>query len=385
MIIKPRIKGFVCVTAHPIGCKKNVENQIKYVEEHGTIANSPKKVLVIGSSTGYGLASRIVASFGCQADTIGVYFERPPADGKLASAGYYNAQALDKFSHQEGRVSESINGDAFSDEIKQQTISLIKEKLGKVDAVIYSLASPRRTDPDTGETFKSVLKPIGQTFNSKTINTDTEQIYDISIDPATDDEIAATEKVMGGEDWIRWITQLQSADVLSEGVKTCAYSYIGPEITFPIYTQGTIGRAKEDLEKAVAVIAQKLSVLHGSAHLSVNKAVVTQASSAIPVVPLYISILFAVMKKRGNHEGCIEQMYRLFSSKFVCNQDERGRTRLDNFELSPEVQADVMSIWEQINTENLYKISDFAGYRSEFLKLFGFDVEGVDYNQEVEV
>ncbi|MDR2812938.1 MAG: trans-2-enoyl-CoA reductase family protein [Puniceicoccales bacterium] len=385
MIIRPKVRGFICVTAHPEGCKQNVLEQINYVKARGEIANSPKKVLIIGSSTGYGLASRIVASFGCKAATIGIYFERPEMDGKLATAGFYNGRALDEYSRAEGRISESINGDAFSDEIKREAIALVRQKLGKVDCIIYSLASPRRTDPVSGEVYKSVLKPIGSTFLGKTVNTDTEQVLEISIDPATEEEIEATRRVMGGEDWERWMDQLLAADVLAENVKTCAYSYIGPEVTWPIYAHGTIGRAKDHLEQSAKNIQNKLKSLQGQATISVNKAVVTQASSAIPVVPLYNSILFKIMEEKGIHEGCIEQMHRLFSSYFDANRDELGRIRLDNLEMRDDVQREVMAIWPRISTENLRELSDFGGYYQDFLRLFGFGIGGVDYGRDVEI
>ncbi|MDR0741024.1 MAG: trans-2-enoyl-CoA reductase family protein [Puniceicoccales bacterium] len=385
MIIEPKVRGFICVTAHSEGCKKNVLRQINYVKSQGEIVDSPKKVLIIGASTGYGLASRIVASFGCKADTIGVYFERPETEGKLGSAGFYNGRSLDEFSRAEGRLSESINGDAFSDAIKGQAIALIREKFSQIDCIIYSLASPRRTDPVSGETYKSVLKPIEAPFLGKTVNTDTEQVLEIAIDPATEEEIEATRKVMGGEDWERWIEQLLAADVLAKGVRTCAYSYIGPEVTWPIYTHGTIGRAKDHLEQSAKNIQNKLEKLQGEAMISVNKAVVTQASSAIPVVPLYNSILFKIMKQKGIHEGCIEQMYRLFSSHFNANRDEVGRIRLDNLEMRDDVQREVKAIWPRISTENLRTLSDFGGYYQDFLRLFGFGVAGVDYGKDIEI
>ncbi|MDR0590640.1 MAG: trans-2-enoyl-CoA reductase family protein [Puniceicoccales bacterium] len=385
MIIRPKIRGFICITAHPEGCRQNVLEQISYVKAQGKIAGSPKKVLVIGASTGYGLASRVVAAFGGGADTIGVYFERPEMDGKPASAGFYNARALDEFSQAEGYVSESINGDAFSDAVKGEAIELIRKKFGKIDCIIYSLASPRRTDPVSGETYKSVLKPIGAIFSGKTVNTDTEEVLEISIDPATEEEIEATRKVMGGEDWERWIDRLFAADVLAENVKICAYSYIGPEVTWPIYAHGTIGRAKDHLEQSAKNIQNKLKNLQGSAMISVNKAVVTQASSAIPVVPLYNSVLFKVMKERGIHEGCIGQMYRLFASHFGIDRDEKGRLRLDNFEMRDDVQREVKAIWSKISTKNLHELSDFEGYRQDFLRLFGFGIAGVDYEKDVKI
>jgi enoyl-[acyl-carrier protein] reductase/trans-2-enoyl-CoA reductase (NAD+) len=385
MIIRPKVRGFICVTAHPEGCKENVSKQINYVKLQEVIVDSPKKVLVIGSSTGYGLASRIVASFGCGADTVGVYFERPEVDGKLGSAGFYNARALDEFSQAEGRLSESINGDAFSDAVKEETIALIREKLGQIDCITYSLASPRRTDPVSGKSYKSVLKPIGAPFSGKTVDTDREEVLEITIEPATEEEIEATRKVMGGEDWERWIEQLLAADVLAKGVRTCAYSYIGPEVTWPIYAHGTIGRAKDHLEQSAKNIQNKLKNLQGEAMISVNKAVVTQASSAIPVVPLYNSILFKIMKQKGIHEGCIEQMYRLFASHFNVNRDELGRIRLDNLEMRDDVQREVRAIWPRISTENLRELSDFGGYYQDFLQLFGFNVAGVDYGKDVKI
>lgn len=383
MIIKPKIRGFICITAHPEGCRQNVAEQIAYVQQQGVIAGAPKRVLVIGSSTGYGLASRIVAAFGYQADTIGVYFERPEIDGKPASAGFYNARAFDEFAHQAERISESINGDAFSDAIKQETIQRIQQKLGQVDLVIYSLASPRRTDPETGEVYKSVLKPVGEEFRSKTVNTDTGEVHEILLSSANDEEIAATCKVMGGEDWERWIDQMLSAGVLAEGAQTYAYSYLGPKVTWPIYAQGTIGKAKEDLTRTAGVLNKKLEAIGGRAAISVNKAVVTQASSAIPVVPLYLSVLFKVMKQKDLHEGCIEQMYRLFASNFQQQRDELGRIRMDDRELQVDVQTEVESIWPQITTENLKELTNYGDYTKEFLRLFGFGLDGVDYEQEV--
>jgi enoyl-[acyl-carrier protein] reductase/trans-2-enoyl-CoA reductase (NAD+) len=385
MIIKPKIRGFICVTAHPKGCRKNVLEQIEYVKKQGKISKGPQKVLIIGSSTGYGLASRIVAAFGGRADTIGAYFERPEGDGKPASAGFYNAMVFDEFARQEGRISESLNGDAFSDETKQKTIELIRKHFGKVDGIIYSLASPRCTDPVSGEIYKSVLKPIGSTFTGKTINTDTGEVLEVSIDPATEDEIEATRKVMGGDDWMRWIDQLLAAEVLAEKVQTYAYSYIGPEVTWPIYTHGTIGKAKDHLERTVKIIRHKLEHLGGRAAISINKAVVTQASSAIPVVPLYNSILFKIMKRKRIHEGCIEQMYRLFASRFNVNRDAYGRIRLDNLELREDVQKEVNEIWAKVSTENLRALSDFEGYQNEFLRLFGFGIPGVNYEEDIEI
>ena len=389
MVVKPRVRSFICLTSHPSGCAQNVQQQINYVKKQGPIKDGPKRVLVVGSSTGYGLSSRIAAAFGCGADTIGVFFEKPSEKGRTASAGWYNACAFDKAAKEAGLVAKSLNGDAFSDEMKQQTIEAIRESVGQVDQVIYSLASPRRVDPETGQTWKAVLKPIGDSFENKNLDTDKKVVSTVSIDPASDDDIENTVKVMGGEDWERWMNALTDANVLAQGVQTIAYSYIGPEVTWPIYTNGTIGRAKADLDRAVRSINAKLSDLNGRALVSVNKALVTQASSAIPVVPLYISILFKTMKAAGNHEGCIEQMDRLYRDR-LCNgndipTDEDGRIRLDDWEMLPDIQQKVAGTWVRINTENLNELADFQGYQEEFLRLFGFGIEGVDYDAEVDI
>lgn len=389
MVVKPRVRSFICLTSHPVGCAENVRQQIEYVKSKGVIEGGPKRVLVVGSSTGYGLSSRIAAAFGCGADTIGVFFERPSDKGRTASAGWYNAATLDQAARDAGLVAQSINGDAFSDELKEQTAQTIKDTIGQVDQVVYSLASPRRTDPDTGETWKATLKPIGKTFENKNLDTDKQVVDIVTIDPANDEDIQHTTKVMGGEDWERWIKTLAKAGVLAEGVQTLAYSYIGPEVTWPIYTNGTIGRAKADLDRAAKQITDDLSGIGGSALVSVNKAVVTQASSAIPVVPLYISILFKIMKEAGNHEGCIEQMDRLYRD-FLCSggnipTDEDGRIRLDNWEMLPEIQQKVAGSWVRINTESLGEFADLEGYQADFLRLFGFGIEGVDYEADVEV
>ncbi|MCL4103595.1 UNVERIFIED_CONTAM: hypothetical protein GTU68_059674 [Idotea baltica] len=385
MIIEPKTRGFICTTAHPDGCAANVREQIAYVKSQPAMANPPKNVLVIGSSTGYGLASRIVPAFAGGASTIGVFFEKPPTDRKTASAGWYNTAAFEEEAQKAGIYAKSFNGDAFSNEIKEQVIATIKADLGKIDAVVYSLASPRRTDPTDGETYKSVLKPIGQPYTQKNLNTETGVVDEITIEPCTEEEIAHTVKVMGGEDWELWMNALADADVLAENVQTVAYSYIGPELTFPIYTNGTIGKAKEHVEESAARLNEKFG--DGTAVVSVNKALVTQASSAIPVVPLYISLLYKVMKEAGNHEGCIEQIQRLFADHLASADgptlDEKGRIRIDDWEMSDAVQKPVHEKWAEVTTENLSQISDFSGYRDEFLKLFGFGAEGVDYSAEV--
>ena len=387
MIIQPRTRGFICLTAHPEGAAENIKNQIEYVKSKGEIKNGPKKVLVIGASTGFGIASRISAAFGSGAATIGVFFEKPASEGKLGTAGWYNSAAFEKEAHAAGLYAKSINGDAFSDEIKAQTIDLIKKDLGQVDLVVYSLASPRRTHPKTGVQHASVLKPIEQPFTNKTVDFHSGVVSDISIQPVdSEDDINNTVAVMGGEDWKFWIEDLKAAGVLAEGVKTVAYSYIGPELTYPIYRNGTIGRAKDDLEGTVPTINEILKDLHGISYVSVNKALVTQSSSAIPVVPLYISLLYKVMKEKGIHEGTIEQMQRLFAERLYNNVetplDEKGRIRVDDLEMRADVQEEVAKLWEQANTENLEEISDIKGYRDDFFQLFGFNFDNIDYDKD---
>lgn len=387
MIIQPRVRGFICLTTHPDGTAQNVKNQIDYVKSKGAISNGPKKVLVIGASTGFGLSSRITAAFGSDAATLGVFFEKPAAAGKPGTAGWYNSAAFEKEAQAAGLYAKSINGDAFSDEVKKQAIQLIKEDLGQVDLVVYSLASPRRTHPKTGVAHSSVLKPIGQPFTDKTVDFHSGVVSDITINPIENDEdIANTVAVMGGEDWRFWMEELKAAGVLAEGVKTVAYSYIGPELTYPIYRNGTIGRAKDDLEATVPALNELLADLNGVSYVSVNKALVTQSSSAIPVVPLYISLLYKVMKEKGIHEGTIEQMQRLFATQLYSGQapalDEKGRIRVDDWEMRADVQEEVDALWKQTSTENLEEISDISGYRDEFFRLFGFHVDGIDYEAD---
>jgi enoyl-[acyl-carrier protein] reductase/trans-2-enoyl-CoA reductase (NAD+) len=388
MIIKPKIRGFICTTAHPAGCAAHVQEQIDYAQRKGAIAGTPRRVLVIGASTGYGLASRIVPAFAGGAKTIGVFYEKAGEEGRPASAGWYNSVAFEKAAHAAGLYAKSINGDAFSDAIKEQTIALIKADLGQVDAVIYSLASPRRTHPKSGTVFSSTLKPIGAAYTAKTVNTDKGVVSDITIEPASEQEIADTTAVMGGEDWEMWIDALQAAGVLADHALTVAYSYIGPDLTHAIYRAGTIGRAKEHLEATAKRLQQKLGAKHGRAFVSINKALVTQASSAIPVVPLYISLLYKVMKADGLHEGCIEQIYRLFAERLAPGAsphlDIEGRIRIDDWEMRPAIQERVAALWPQVSTESLDTISDIAGYRAEFLRLFGFGLPGVDYEAEAD-
>ncbi len=385
MIIKPKIRGFICTTAHPEGCAAHVREQIGYVQKKGAITGVPQRVLVVGASTGYGLSSRIVAAFGGGAATLGVFYEKAGEEGRTGSAGWYNSVAFETAAHAAGLYAKSINGDAFSDAIKEQVIAAIKADLGQVDAVIYSLASPRRTHPRTGVTHSSVLKPVGAAYTARTVSTDKGIVSEITIEPASAQEIADTVTVMGGEDWEMWIDALEKAGVLAEGALSVAYSYIGPDVTWAIYRNGTIGRAKEDLEATAARLQTRLGAKGGHAFVSVNKALVTQASSAIPVVPLYISMLYKVMKAHGLHEGCIEQLYRLFADRLsqpAPAVDEAGRIRIDDWEMRPEIQAEVAAIWPQATTENLETLTDIAGYRTEFLRLFGFGLPGVDYEAE---
>ncbi len=386
MIIKPRVRGFMCLTAHPAGCDANVKRQIDYVKANGPIAGGPKKVLVIGASTGYGLASRITAAFGSGAATLGVFFEKEGTDAKPGSAGWYNTAAFHKYAEAEGLYVKSINGDAFSDDIKQRAINTIKADLGQVDLVVYSLAAPRRTDPKTGEVCSSTLKPIGKDYTMRGINTDKEVIQEVTVPAANAEEIAGTVAVMGGTDWQLWINALKEAGVLAEGAKTTAYTYLGAELTWDIYWNGTIGEAKKDLDRKAAAINASLSDMGGEGKVSVLKAVVTQASSAIPVMPLYLSLLFKVMKAKGTHEGCIEQVDLLFRESLYGNTprlDDDGRWRADYKELAAEVQDEVASLWSQVESDNIGSLTDFAGYKAEFLNLFGFDVPGVDYETDV--
>lgn len=392
MIVEPKVKGFLCVTAHPEGCAENVREQIAYVKGKGEIKGGCKSALIIGSSTGYGLASRITAAFGCGAATVGVFFERPgdAARSRPASAGWYNTAEFAKQAEAAGLYCANINGDAFGDEVKKQAIEAIKKSpLGKVDLIVYSLASPRRTDPDTGEVYKSVLKTVGEERKDKSLDTDKGQVVEVTVPAATEREIFETVKTMGGDDWERWVKALDDAGVIAEGCASVAYSYIGPELTYPIYRSGTIGLAKKDLEAAADRIDALLKLRRGKAFISVNKALVTQASSAIPVVPLYISILYKVMKEKGIHEGCIEQIQRLFATQLYngnCLEfDDEGRVRIDNLELRDDVQKAVFDIWPKVSTENLYELTDFAGYKKEFLKLFGFGLPNVDYSKDVEI
>ena len=389
MIIKPKVRGFVCITAHPEGCAAHVQEWINHVKSHGPIKGGPKRVLVIGSSTGYGLASRITAAFGSGAATIGVFFERPSEEGRPATPGWYNTIGFTQAARAAGLYAKNFNGDAFSDDIKRQALDAIRADLGQVDLVVYSLASPRRTHPNTGAVHKSVLKPVGQSYTNKTVDTDKGIVSTVTIEPANEQEAADTTVVMGGEDWEMWMQALSDAKLLAPGAQSVAYSYIGPEVTWAIYKNGTIGLAKNDLERAAKHIDSLLKLNGGGrAFISVNKALVTQASSAIPVVPLYIAILYKIMKAAGTHEGCIEQIQRLFATQMYNGHtpkfDEAGRVRIDDWEMLPEIQNAVRQIWPGVTTETLATETDIAGYRSEFLKLFGFGVAGINYEAETE-
>jgi len=386
MIIKPRVRGFICVTAHPIGCEHHVRQQIDYIATQDSIGRGPKKALVIGASTGYGLAARITAAFACGADTLGVSFEHAGSPSKPGSAGWYNTAAFERLAGERGRYAKDINGDAFSDTVKQRTIELIKQDLGQVDLVIYSLAAPRRTHPRTGVVYTSTLKPIGKSVALRTIDTDKEVIKEIALPPATEAEIEHTVAVMGGEDWQMWIESLLNAGVLARGAKTTAFTYVGKTITQDIYWNGSIGMAKKDLDQKCRALRDRLSEVGGDARVSVLKAIVTQASSAIPTMPLYLSLLFKVMKSRGTHEGCIEQVYRLYKESLYGTTpqlDEEGRLRADDKELDDDVQRSVQELWPQISTENLYELTDFEGYKSDFLRLFGFGMPNVNYDADV--
>ncbi|CAM3035950.1 MULTISPECIES: enoyl-ACP reductase FabV [Vibrio] len=389
MIIKPKIRGFICTTTHPVGCEANVKEQIAYTKAQGPIKNAPKRVLVVGSSSGYGMSSRIAAAFGGGAATIGVFFEKPGSEKKTGTAGFYNAAAFDKLAHEEGLYAKSLNGDAFSNEAKQKAVELIKQDLGQIDLVVYSLASPVRKMPETGEVVRSSLKPIGETYTSTAVDTNKDVIIEASVEPATEEEIQDTITVMGGQDWELWMQALEEGGVLAEGCKTVAYSYIGTELTWPIYWDGALGRAKMDLDRAAAALNEKLSATGGTANVAVLKSVVTQASSAIPVMPLYIAMVFKKMREEGIHEGCMEQIYRMFSQRLYKEDgtapetDEKNRLRLDDWELREDIQKHCSDLWPQITTENLKELTDYELYKEEFLKLFGFGVEGVDYDADV--
>ncbi|MBO1273219.1 trans-2-enoyl-CoA reductase family protein [Shewanella sp. 4t3-1-2LB] len=389
MIIKPKIRGFICTTTHPLGCEANVLEQINYTKTKGQLANGPKRVLVVGASSGYGLSSRIAAAFGSGAATIGVFFEKPGTEGKPGTAGWYNSAAFDKFAKAEGLYAKSLNCDAFSHEAKAKVVDLIKQDLGQIDLVVYSLASPVRKMPDTGELVRSALKPIGKPYTSTAVDTNKDTIIEATVEPATEQEIQDTVTVMGGQDWELWLHALENAGVLADGCKTVAYSYIGTELTWPIYWHGALGKAKMDLDRAAHALDSELAVKGGSANVAVLKSVVTQASSAIPVMPLYIAMVFKKMREQGLHEGCMEQIYRLFSERLYRADgqkpatDDENRLRLDDWELRADIQQHCRDLWPQITTENLSELTDYREYKAEFLRLFGFGIEGIDYEQDV--
>ncbi|RSD31400.1 enoyl-ACP reductase FabV [Vibrio pectenicida] len=389
MIIKPRIRGFICTTTHPVGCEANVKEQIAYTKAQGTIANAPKRVLVVGASSGYGLSSRIAATFGGGASTIGVFFEKEGTEKKPGTAGFYNAAAFEKLAREEGLYAKSLNGDAFSNEAKQKTIELIKQDLGQIDMVVYSLASPVRKMPETGEVIRSSLKPIGETYTSTAVDTNKDMIIEVSVEPASEQEIQDTVTVMGGEDWELWMNALSDAGVLAQGCKTVAYSYIGTELTWPIYWDGALGKAKMDLDRAANALNEKLATTGGSANVAVLKSVVTQASSAIPVMPLYIAMVFKKMRAEGVHEGCMEQIFRMFNERLyradgsVAEVDDKNRLRLDDWELRDDIQQHCRDLWPQITSDNLQDLADYVEYKEEFLKLFGFGIAGVDYDADI--
>jgi enoyl-[acyl-carrier protein] reductase/trans-2-enoyl-CoA reductase (NAD+) len=390
MIIKPKIRGFICTTTHPTGCDLNIKQQIEFTQKKGAIDNGPKKVLVIGASSGYGMSSRIAAAFGSGAATIGVFFEKAATERKTGTAGWYNSAAFEKYAAEAGLYAKSINGDAFSNEARDQVIQLIKDDLGEIDMVVYSLASPVRKMPDSGEVIRSVLKPIGETYHSTAIDTSRDAIINAEIEPANEAEIADTVTVMGGEDWELWINALSDAGVLADNARTVAYSYIGSDITWPIYWHGALGKAKEDVDRAAHVLNTKLAPKGGGANVAVLKSVVTQASSAIPVMPLYLSMVFKVMRQEGIHEGCMDQIYRLFAERLYNNLnpaelvDDSNRLRLDDWELREDVQQACRDLWPQITSENLFETSDYQLYKNEFLKLFGFGIDGIDYEADVD-
>lgn len=386
-IITPKVKGFICITAHPDGCAANVDQQIALAKQT-PLGEGPKKILIIGASTGYGLATRIAMAFGAKAQTLGVCFERPASEKRTASAGWYNTAALEKRAKESGLYAKTINGDAYSHAIKQEVCTRIREDLGQIDCLIYSLASPRRTDPDNGNVYQSVLKTVGQAFHEKTVDPIRAQLKTVDIEPASDEEIAQTVAVMGGDDWSRWVELLLSENLLADGFQTLHYSYIGPQLTYPIYKDGTIGHAKADVEQHAATLQEKLAVIDGSACVSVNKAVVTQASAAIPVVPLYLSVLFKIMKEKNIHEDCIEQMIRLLKDYLYTDQpkprDDKNRIRLDDLELRDDVQVAVRQMWDRLTQDNLISETDITGYQQSFYQLFGFKCPSVDYEKDVD-
>ena len=387
MIVEPKFRGFICTTAHPSGCRENVKRQIDYVENKDSL-NEIKNVLVIGAGAGYGLATSIVSGIACKANVLGLSFERESTEKRTGSAGFYNTKAVKEFFKERDLKYINMNGDAFSNEAKSEVIEKIKLDMGTIDLIVYSLAAPKRKMPGTDEVVNSYLKTTGEPLKSKTVDFHTGKITEVTIEPATQEEIDGTIKVMGGEDWLLWIQALKAENLLSDGVRTIAYSYIGPDVTEPIYREGTIGRAKKHLEATVSKIDDLLKDINGKSYVSVNKALVTQASSAIPIVSLYVSLLYKVMKEKGTHEGCIEQIYRMFSQLYgneELNLDSEGRIRLDNFEMEEDIQEKIKDIWPLLNSETVFELTDVEGFRDEFFKLFGFGFANIDYKKDVEI
>jgi len=387
MVIKPKIRGFICTNAHPKGCAQGVREQVEFVKAQPELPVKPKNVLVIGCSTGYGLASRITAAFGAGAKTLGVCFEKEPTERKTGTAGWYNVAAFHREAEAAGLYYKTINADAFSHQCKQDVIEIIKRDMGQVDLIVYSLASPRRTDPDTGEVYVSSLKPVGKAYTTKTFDTNKEVVHEVTLEPATEEEIRNTVKVMGGEDWELWINALSEAGVLADNCRTTAYTYIGKELTWPIYGHATIGKAKEDLDRAARALNSQFKAQGLQAYVTSLKAVVTQASSAIPVMPLYISLMYQVMKDEGCHEGVKEQIYKLFAEHLLAESpqtDEQGRLRLDGVETNDHIQGLIKERWAIVNTENFPELADYAGYHQDFLKLFGFGFDNVDYDEDLD-
>ena len=389
MIVKPRIRGFICTTAHPHGCAAHVNQQIDYVAANSDVGKGAfGNVLVLGCSGGYGLASRIVAGFGCGAKTLGVSFEKSPTESKTASAGWYNNKAFEARAEQQGLYVKTLDGDAFSDAMRDQVMDTIKADLGQIDLVVYSIESPVRQHPKTDELHRSAIKPLGEVLEIKTVHVEKGEVSNVALEPATEQEIADTVTVMGGEDWEYWIDALLANGLLAPNAKTVAYTYIGSELTWPIYWEGTLGKAKADLDRASGEIQRKLQAIEGDARVAVLKAIVSQASAAIPVVPLYAALLFQVMKEQGSHEECIEHIDRLFTSQLQSGStvrlDDAGRIRVDDLELAEVVQTEVKRRWPLVDTDNLPELGDLAGFREDFLKIFGFGIQGVDYDAEVD-
>jgi enoyl-[acyl-carrier protein] reductase/trans-2-enoyl-CoA reductase (NAD+) len=388
LIIKPRIRGFICTTAHPVGCAEHVAQQIAFVEACDPVDANVNNALVIGCSGGYGLASRIVAAAGCRAATLGVSFEKAPSEGRTASAGWYNNAAFDGWAGQRDLYAETLDGDAFGDEMKGRAIEAIRANMGKIDLLVYSLASPVRQHPRTGVLHRSVLKPLGEPLTMKSLNVDKGEVHEVTLEPGTSEEVANTVAVMGGEDWQFWIDALAQADVLAEGFRTVAFTYIGSRLTWPIYWEGTLGKAKEDLDRAAGALRKRLAALGGDARVASLKGVVTQASTAIPIVPLYFSLMFRVMREQGVHESIIAHIHRLFATQLArgatLRLDDAGRIRMDDVELSPPVQDEVGRRWPLATSANIGELGDLEGFRSDFLKIFGFGLPGVDYDADVD-